>query len=212
MAIVLPKLSYAPNALEPHMSRETLEFHHGKHHKTYVEKTNKLLAEKHPELAQLPLEELLLKADGELYNNAAQVWNHNFFWQCLTPEEQPVPEELRRAIERQFGDEDRFEKKFSEVAAALFGSGWTWLVRNQDQSLAIVTTHNGDNPLSDGQTPLLTCDVWEHAYYIDYRNDRAQYLQHFWPLVNWEFIAANLAAPAAAPARRGRESAAPKFH
>jgi Fe-Mn family superoxide dismutase len=213
MAIVLPKLPYALDALEPHMSRETLEVHHGKHHKTYVEKTNRLLAEKHPELAKLPLEELLLKAEGELFNNAAQVWNHNFFWKCLTPEEQPVPEELRHALERQFANEDRFEKQFSEIAAALFGSGWTWLVRNEDQSLAIVTTANGDNPLTEGRMPLLACDVWEHAYYIDYRNDRAQYLQHFFPLVNWEFVGANLAAPARPQARRSRDTAAQqKYH
>ncbi|HUS23805.1 MAG TPA: superoxide dismutase [Candidatus Binatia bacterium] len=203
MAIALPPLPFAPNALEPHLSRETLELHHGKHHRTYVDKVNRLLAER-PGLAELPLEEILLQAQGALFDNAAQAWNHDFFWKCLTPEEPPVPESLRLALERHFGDEDRFEKLFTEKAIAVFGSGWAWLVRDAESRLEIVTTANGDNPLLDGRTPLLTCDVWEHAYYLDYRNDREQYLQHFWRIVNWEFVASNLAV-APRPARHGAE-------
>jgi len=211
MPITLPKLPYATNALEPHMSRETLEIHHGRHHKTYVDKANELL--RGTELEDAALEDIVRRADGKLYNNAAQAWNHDFFWKCLTPEQPPVGSELQRALEQHFGDVDAFEKKFTEAAAAVFGSGWAWLVRTADGGLEIATTANGDTPLSDDQTPLLTCDLWEHAYYIDYRNDRVQYLQQFFPLVNWEFVEQNLLAPA----RGGRRAAQavgeqPKFH
>jgi Fe-Mn family superoxide dismutase len=189
-AIVLPPLPYARDALEPHMSRETLDYHYGKHHKTYVEKTNELMASSKFEDASL--EELVAEASGTLFNNAAQVWNHNFFWQCLGPKEKNPPQELIAAL-GSFGGLDSFKTQFDKAASELFGSGWTWLVKDKGGALKIIATADANTPLRDGQVPLLTCDVWEHAYYIDRRNDRKAYLQHYWPLVNWEFVTANLA-------------------
>lgn len=205
MPITLPKLPYALDALEPHMSRETLQLHHGKHHKTYVDKTNTLIAG--TELEHLKLDEIVQRATGETFNNAAQAWNHAFFWRCLTPEQPPVVPELREALESNFGDVDAFEKKFAEQAVKVFGSGWAWLVMDDDGKLEIVTTRNGDTPLTEGQLPLLTCDLWEHAYYLDYRNDRLQYVQQFFPLVNWEFVAQNLSTAMPAAARPGKRRA-----
>ena len=203
MPITLPKLPYALDALEPHLSRETLEFHYGKHHRKYVDTANQLISG--TDLEGLSLDDMVQRATGKVFNNVAQSWNHAFFWKCLTPEPQKPERELKQALERSFGDLDAFRQQFTQSALEVFGSGWAWLVMNDDGSLEVTTTRNGDTPLTDGRLALLTCDVWEHAYYIDYRNDRARYLQHFWPLVNWEFIAENLstAAPTARPGRRG---------
>jgi Fe-Mn family superoxide dismutase len=188
-AIVLPELPYARDALAPHMSRETLDYHYGKHHKTYVEKTNALRAGTHFEDA--PLEDIVAEATGTLFNNAAQVWNHNFFWQCLTPKAKPPGKDVSAALDK-LGGLESFQVQFSKAAADQFGSGWAWLVKDSGGALKIVTTSNANTPLRDGQTALLTCDVWEHAYYIDHRNDRAAYLKDYWAIVNWDFVAQNL--------------------
>ena len=188
----LPELPYAMDALAPHMSAETLEFHHGKHHATYVTKLNGLIPG--TEFENLSLEEIVRKAPaGPLFNNAAQVWNHTFFWSCLSPNGGGEPSgKLLDAINGAFGSVDGFREQFADKAVNNFGSGWTWLVKKGDGSLAIVNTSNAGTPLTDGDTPLLTADVWEHAYYIDYRNARPKFLEGFWQLVNWEFVAGNL--------------------
>ena len=214
MAIELPKLPYAMDALAPHMSRETLEFHYGKHHKKYVDTANQLI--QGTELEKLTLEDMLQRATGKTFNNVAQVWNHSFFWQCLTPREQQPDGALSQALGKAFGDVAKFKEQFTQAALGVFGSGWAWLVMDDDGALEVTTTKNGDAPLTEGKLALLTCDVWEHAYYIDYRNDRAAYLQHFWPLVDWAFVARNLgtgaqaAHPAARRGGRGKESARPQ--
>ncbi len=188
-AIVLPELPYSRNALEPYMSRETLDYHYGKHHKGYVEKVNALIAG--TKFAEASLQELVLEADGALFNNAAQVWNHDFFWNCLSPRRQSPGKELARALET-FGSATSFQAQFEKAALEEFGSGWAWLVKDSAGALKIVTSSNADTPIREGHIPLLTCDVWEHAYYIDHRNDRGAYLKNFWQLVNWEFVTANL--------------------
>lgn len=182
----LMKLPYALNALEPHISKETLQYHHGKHHRAYVEKLNELVIG--TEFEHSSLEDTVRKSSGDIFNNAAQVWNHNFYWQCLTPDGEGLPNgALAKAIDSAFGSFEGFSEKFTKAAIARFGSGWAWLVRKSDSTLAIVTTGNADNPLKSGEAALLTCDVWEHAYYIDYRNKRPDYLKAFWGLVNWDF-------------------------
>ena len=184
MAFELPKLPYALNALEPHISKETLEYHYGKHHMTYVNNLNQLL-ENHP-MAQESLENIILKSDGGLFNNAAQVWNHTFYWNCLAPNAGGEPTgELADAINATFGSFAQFKEEFTKCAITTFGSGWAWLVKNADGSLALVSTGNAGCPLTTGQTPILTCDVWEHAYYLKYQNRRAEYLKAFWSVVNW---------------------------
>lgn len=189
----LPELPYAPDALEPFISRETIGFHYGKHHRGYVDKLNAAIAD--TSLANLTLEELVRTQNGPVFNNAAQIWNHGFYWKCLTPEEDTIPgAELRAAIERDFETLEKFKEKFNAAALAKFGSGWTWLIRRPDGSLSIRNTDDADTPLRTGDAPLLTCDVWEHAYYIDYRNDRGAYLKNFWRIVNWGFVGANFAA------------------
>ncbi len=188
--IVLPPLPYAKDALEPYMSRETLEYHYGKHHKGYVDKLNGLI--RGTEFKDASLQELVVESAGDLFNNAAQVWNHTFFWNCLSPRRQSPGTELTRALDS-LGGFEGFQKQFDKAAAGLFGSGWTWLVKDGAGALKILTTPNANTPLREGQVALLTCDVWEHAYYIDHRNDRAAYLKNFWPLVNWEFVAGKLA-------------------
>jgi Fe-Mn family superoxide dismutase len=191
MSFELPTLPYAPDALAPHLSRETLEFHHGRHHKAYVDKLNQLIPGSGFEKASL--EDLIRKTTGDIFNQAAQAWNHAFYWQSLSPKGGGAPKGgLAEAIARSFGSFDAFQKQFSEKAAGLFGSGWAWLVRKPDGGLAVLQTSNADNPLRSGDRPLLTCDVWEHAYYIDYRNARVRYIEAWWKLVNWEFAAANL--------------------
>ena len=192
MALTLPPLPYPQDALAPHMSAETLSFHHGKHHKKYVETANTLIAG--TEFEKLPIEEIIRRSSGKIFNNAAQVWNHDFFWQCLTPQSKAPADALDKALSKSFGSLDEFKSTFTKTAVETFGSGWAWLVRDKDGSLKIVSTSNADTPVRSGQTPLLTCDVWEHAYYIDYRNERPKFLEHFWQIVNWDFVARNLDA------------------
>ncbi|GAB1620373.1 superoxide dismutase [Fe] [Agarivorans albus] len=193
MAFTLPELPYAQDALEPHISAETLSFHYSKHHNTYVVKLNGLI--EGTDLAEKSLEEIVKSSTGGVFNNAAQVWNHTFYWNCLAPNAGGQPTgALAAAIDASFGSFEEFKAKFTDSAINNFGSSWTWLVKNADGSLAIVNTSNAATPLTDeGVTPLLTCDLWEHAYYIDYRNVRPDYLNAFWALVNWEFASANLA-------------------
>ncbi len=191
MAIELPDLPYPDEALEPHISRETLAYHHGKHHRAYVDNLDKLTAG--TEWADRPLDDLVGEAEGGIFNNAAQVWNHTFYWSCLSPDGggDPTPP-LSTRINYAFGDFATFREKFTSAAVSHFGSGWAWLVAEPSGRLLIRTTSNADNPLRHHEKAVLTCDVWEHAYYIDYRNSRPKYLEHFWELVNWDFVAANL--------------------
>ncbi len=193
MAFELPALPYARDALAPHISEETLDFHYGKHHQAYVDKLNAAI-DGTPQADQ-SLEEIIKHAKGGLFNNAAQVWNHSFYWNSLSPNGGGAPEgKLAEAIDAAFGSVDAFKDQFSEQAAGNFGSGWTWLVQNADGGLAIVNTDDAETPITEaGITPLLTCDIWEHAYYIDYRNARPKYLEAFWNLVNWDFAASNMA-------------------
>lgn len=190
MALTLPELPYERGMLEPHMSRETLDYHYAKHHKAYVDNGNKLIAG--TEFENMSLDDLVKKSSGKIFNNAAQVWNHNFFWNCLTPNAGAPSKKLVTALIKQFGGVDDFKKLFTETALGTFGSGWAWLVMNEDGSLEVTSTQGAGNPLTEGKKPLLTCDVWEHAYYIDYRNARPTYLDHFWALVNWQFVEKNL--------------------
>jgi len=191
MAFALPSLPYEKNALEPHISAETLEYHYGKHHQTYVDKLNGMIdGTGH---ADSSLEDIIKAADGGLFNNAAQVWNHTFYWNCLSPNGGGEPTgKVAEAIGTAFGSFDKFKEEFNSAAAGNFGSGWTWLVQEADGSVAIRNTDDAGNPMTDGVTPLLTADMWEHAYYIDYRNSRPKYLEAFWNLVNWEFVNANM--------------------
>ncbi|HGN1673189.1 TPA: superoxide dismutase [Fe] [Proteus mirabilis] len=192
MSFELPKLPYALDALEPHISKETLEYHYGKHHQTYVTNLNNLV--KGTNLENKSLEELIKTTEGGIFNNAAQVWNHTFYWNCLAPNAGGAPTgKIAEAINKAFGSFEEFKKQFNDAAAKNFGSGWTWLVKKADGSLAIVNTSNAATPVSGEDKPLLTVDVWEHAYYIDYRNARVKYLEEFWALVNWSFVEANLA-------------------
>ncbi|HHH38768.1 MAG TPA: superoxide dismutase [Fe] [Sedimenticola sp.] len=188
----LPALPYAKDALAPTISEETLEYHYGKHHQTYVTNLNNLIPG--TEFENASLEEIIKKASGGIFNNGAQVWNHTFYWNCLTPNGSGAPSgDLAAAIDSTFGSFEEFKKQFSTSGATNFGSGWTWLVKNADGGLEIVNTSNAGNPMTDGKTPLLTIDVWEHAYYIDYRNARPKYLEEVWKLVNWDFVAKNFA-------------------
>ncbi|WP_448216243.1 superoxide dismutase [Fe] [Endozoicomonas sp. 2B-B] len=192
MAFELPALPFARDALAPHISEETLDYHYGKHHKTYVDKLNGLVAG--TELESKSLEEIIKTSEGGIFNNAAQIWNHTFYWNCLSPNGGGAPAgELAEAINNAFGSFDDFVAAFNDKAVNNFGSSWTWLVKNSDGSVEIVNTSNAGTPLTTNQKPLLTCDLWEHAYYIDYRNVRPEYLKHFWALVNWDFAAANYA-------------------
>ena len=191
MAIELPPLPYERNALEPHISAETLDYHYGKHHKTYVDNLNKQI--EGTEFAELPLEAIIRKAQGGMFNNAAQTWNHTFYWHCLKPNGGGEPTgKLKEAIDKAFGDFAKFKEEFTKLAVGTFGSGWGWLVQRPDGALALVSTSNAATPLTGEDTPLLTCDVWEHAYYIDYRNARPKFLEAFWNIVNWDFVASNL--------------------
>jgi len=190
MAFTLPELPYAREALEPHMSRETLEYHYGKHHKTYVDVANKLIVG--TEFENVSLEDAVKKSSGKLFNNVAQIWNHTFFWNSLTPKQAAPGKKLADALVKQFGGIDDFKKLFTETAIGTFGSGWAWLVQKKDGSLAVISTSNAATPLTTDDKALLTCDVWEHAYYVDYRNARATYLDHYWSLANWAFAEKNL--------------------
>lgn len=192
MAFELPTLPYDKHALAPHISAETLDFHHGKHHQAYVTNLNKLIDGTDHENAQL--EDIILSASGGLFNNAAQVWNHTFYWHCLSPNGGGQPTgELATAINQAFGSFDAFKEKFSTAAATNFGSGWTWLVKNADSSLEIFSTDDADTPMRHQKQALMTIDVWEHAYYVDYRNARPKYIEAYWHLVNWDFINENFA-------------------
>jgi Fe-Mn family superoxide dismutase len=190
MTHTLPPLPYAKDALAPIISAETLEYHYGKHHQTYVDNLNKLIVG--TEFADSPLEQIVLKAQGPIFNNAAQVWNHTFYWNGLKPKGGGEPsDELGAAIAKTFGSFSIFKQPFTQAAVGWFGSGWAWLVKKSDRSLAIVQTSNAANPMTSGDTPLLTCDVWEHAYYIDYRNARAKYVEAFFNLINWDAAGRN---------------------
>ncbi|MER2492591.1 superoxide dismutase [Fe] [Catenovulum sediminis] len=192
MAFELPALPYEKNALEPHISAETLEYHYGKHHQTYVTKLNGLV--EGTDLASKSLEEIVKTSSGGVFNNAAQIWNHTFYWNCLSPNGGGEPTgKVADAINEAFGSFEAFKAELNDKAVNNFGSSWTWLVKNADGKLAIVNTSNAATPLTDADvTPLLTVDLWEHAYYIDYRNARPKYLEAFWALVNWDFVAKNL--------------------
>ena len=186
----LPELPYPQDALEPHISSETLEYHYGKHHAAYVEKLNNLIPGTDFETASL--EKIIRQASGGIFNNAAQTWNHTFYWNCLSPNGGGKAKgDLAKAIDNAFGSLTAFNERFSEAAVTNFGSGWTWLVKTPDGQLEIVNTGNAGNPMTEDKRPLLTCDVWEHAYYIDYRNARPKYIEAFWNLVNWNFVAQN---------------------
>ncbi|MFG6137037.1 MULTISPECIES: superoxide dismutase [Halomonas] len=192
MAFELPALPYEKNALEPHISAETLEYHYGKHHQAYVTKLNELT--EGTENANKSLEEIIQSASGGLFNQAAQVWNHTFYWHCLSPNGGGEPTgALAEAINAKFGSFEEFKSAFNAKAVGNFGSGWTWLIKTADGGVDIVNTDDADTPVAHGQTPLLTIDVWEHAYYIDYRNARPKYLENVWNVLNWDFVAQNFA-------------------
>ncbi len=189
----LPPLPYEKTALEPFITAETLDYHYSKHHQAYVTNLNNLIPG--TEFEHLSLEEIILKSSGGIFNNAAQVWNHTFYWHCMKPNGGGEPTgALAEAINQAFGSFEQFKQAFSQCAVTTFGSGWAWLVKNADGGLELVSTSNAGCPLTNGQKPLLTCDVWEHAYYIDYRNLRPKYVEDFWSVVNWDFVAANFAA------------------
>ena len=192
MAIELPALPYARDALAPHISAETIDFHYGKHHQTYVTNLNNQI--KGTEFEALALEDIIRKSSGGMFNNAAQVWNHTFYWNCLAPAAGGEPKgKLADAINAAFGSFQQFKEQFTQTALTTFGSGWAWLVQRPDGSLGLVSTSNAATPLTGTDRALLTCDVWEHAYYVDYRNARAKYVESFWNLVNWDFVSAQMA-------------------
>ncbi len=193
MAHELPPLPYPRDALQPHISAETIDYHYGKHHQAYVTNLNNLI--KGTEFENMSLEDIIKKSSGGIFNNAAQVWNHTFYWHCLKPNGGGEPTgALADAIKAKWGSIAAFKEEFGKTAVTTFGSGWAWLVKNADGSLALVSTSNAATPMTSGQKALLTCDVWEHAYYIDYRNLRPKYVEMFWNLVNWDFVAQNYAA------------------
>lgn len=192
MEHTLPPLPYAMDALQPHISKETLEFHYGKHHQAYVTNLNNLI--KGTEFENASLEDIIKKSSGGVFNNSAQVWNHTFFWSCMKPNGGGAPAgALADAINAKWGSFDKFKEEFTKACVTNFGSGWTWLVKKTDGSVDIVNTSNAGTPLTTADKPLLTCDVWEHAYYIDYRNARPKFVEAFWNLVNWDFVAKNFA-------------------
>jgi superoxide dismutase, Fe-Mn family len=188
----LPELPFPPDALAPSISKETIDYHYGKHHAAYVANLNKLIAG--TEFEPMSLDDIVKKAKpGAIFNNAAQDWNHTFYWNCLSPHGGEPAGALAAAIQKAFGSLTKFEAEFADAATKLFGSGWVWLVRKPDGGLAIESTSNAGNPMAlGGDTPLLVCDVWEHAYYIDYRNARPKYVEAFWKIVNWPFVASHL--------------------
>ncbi len=184
----LPQLPWAKDALEPTISKETIEYHYGKHHQAYVDKLNKLVPG--TEFEDATLEEIVKKSKGDIFNNGAQVWNHTFYWESLTPDAPAKPEgQLMEKIIQDFGSFEEFKKEFADAATSQFGSGWAWLVLNGNGKLSIEKTGNAENPMTKGMKPLLTCDVWEHAYYIDYRNKRPDYVASFFKIINWNKVA-----------------------
>ncbi|MGM0566006.1 MAG: superoxide dismutase [Bacteroidota bacterium] len=187
MAFQLPPLPYGNADLEPHISEQTVNYHYGKHHKTYVDKVNKLT--EGTSFEDATLEEIIKKADGGVFNNGAQVWNHTFYWHSLSPDGGGQPSgKLKEAIDRDFGSFEKFKEQFTASATTLFGSGWTWLVLKDDGRLDIINESNAGNPLRNGMKPLLTCDMWEHAFYLDRQNRKPEYLDAFWKLVNWDAV------------------------
>ena len=191
MAFTLPELPYSKDALAPHISAETLDFHHGKHHNAYITKLNQLI--EGTEFAESTLEDIIKKSSGGLFNQAAQVWNHSFYWNCLSPNGGGEPTgDLLAKINSDFGSFNDFKEKFTQAAAGTFGSGWAWLAKKSSGKLEILSLSNAGNPLTEGYTPILTCDFWEHAYYVEYRNSRPNYINAFWNLVNWDFVGKNL--------------------
>lgn len=191
MTFTLPELPYAKNALEPHISSETLEYHYGKHHQAYVTNLNKLIPG--TEFESMGLEEIIKKSKGGVFNNAAQVWNHTFYWHCLSPNGGGEPKgKLAEAINQHFNSFSEFKEQFTQTAISTFGSGWAWLVQDKTGALKIISTSNAGTPMTEDFNALLTCDVWEHAYYIDYRNARPDYISAFWKLVNWDFVSSNM--------------------
>lgn len=190
MPFKLPDLPYTKNALDPYISMETLEYHYDKHHRTYVDKLNKLIDGTYFE--KKSLEEIIQKSEGGIFNNAAQSWNHTFYWQCMSPNGSKYPSgKLASAIKEYFSSMEKFKELFINTANNHFASGWTWLVKNKSGKLEILSTVNAGNPMMDDKKPLLTCDVWEHAYYIDTRNDRLKYINNFWQVINWNFVKEN---------------------
>ncbi|MES2527407.1 MAG: superoxide dismutase [Bdellovibrionota bacterium] len=192
MEFKLPELPYPKNSLEPHISAETLEFHHGKHHRAYINKLNELV--KGTKYEKMDLVEIILSSDGKVFNNAAQAWNHTFFWNCMTPHGGKNPEgKIAELINKKWGSFEKFKEEFKTMAVDNFGSGWTWLVQGKN-GIEIMNTDDADTPKAHGMKALLTLDVWEHAYYIDYRNERPKFVEAFWNLVNWEFVNGNVQA------------------
>ncbi|MCE2706380.1 MAG: superoxide dismutase [Fe] [Proteobacteria bacterium] len=187
----LPKLAYELDALAPHLSKETLEYHYTKHHQTYITNLNSLI--KSTEFESMSLEDIVKKSSGGIFNNAAQTWNHTFYWNCLTPNSSEPTGALLDAITKKWGSFADFKKAFAQTSITTFGSGWGWLVKTPSGQLDLVSTSNAATPLTTENKPLLTCDVWEHAYYIDYRNVRPNYLEGFFKIVNWDFVAQNFA-------------------
>lgn len=193
MAFELPQLPYAEDALAPHISAETISYHYGKHHKKYVDTLNELT--QGTDLADKSLEDIITSTEGKVFNQAAQVWNHTFYWNCLKPNGGGEPTgALAEAINKKFGSFATFKEEFAKCAVGTFGSGWGWLVKNPDGSVELLSTSNAGTPATSGKKALLTCDVWEHAYYIDYRNLRPKYVEAFWNLVNWDFAAQQYAS------------------
>ncbi|KTC68891.1 superoxide dismutase, iron [Legionella birminghamensis] len=191
MAFTLPPLPYAMDALQPHISKETLEYHYGKHHNAYVTNLNKLIPG--TQFESMSLEDIIKNSAGGVFNNAAQVWNHTFYWHCMSPQGGGEPTgRVAEAINKAFGSFAAFKEQFTQAAITTFGSGWAWLVQDNTGNLKIISTSNAGTPMTDNLTALLTCDVWEHAYYIDYRNARPDYVNAFWSLVNWDFVNQNM--------------------
>ena len=191
--IELPKLPYKRDALEPHISQKTIDFHYGQHHAGYVKNLNNLIENSHYE--KMSLEEIIKNSEGAIFNNAAQVWNHTFYWHCMTPDKDESPKALLlKNIERDFGSFDNFKQLYIKQAATLFGSGWLWLVCDKNGKLSLMQTSNAETPITNDELrPLLTCDVWEHAYYLDQQNLRLAYLNEFWQIINWKFVEKKLA-------------------
>lgn len=185
----LMELPFEYDALVPFMSKETLIYHHDKHHQAYVNKLNELIIAS--EFENLSLIDIVKKSDGAIFNNSAQVYNHDFFWNCISPKETKISDSLENLIIKTFGSFEKFKTEFITKASTHFGAGWVWLVVNEDGKLEIVSTVNAQTPITNNATPLLTCDVWEHAYYIDYRNVRPEYLENWWKLINWDFVSKN---------------------
>ena len=205
----LPELPYALDALAPVLSKETLEYHYGKHQQAYINNLNGLIAG--TEFEDMSVEEIIVRSDGGMYNNAAQAYNHTFYWYGMAPKKdgENLPSgQIGSAIAEAFGDFETFKAQFSEIALKHFGSGWAWLLKNKDGKIEMKGMHDADTPIKDGDTPLLALDVWEHAYYVDYRNARADYIAAFWQLVNWEFVEKQLISTASNPLMLASEAPA----